>query len=153
MEGSKKSIILFIFFLLVGGTFLIYRGLQPVEEIYEQPTPEEIVEQYFVSWNDKNYADMYATLSDGFKKLEPSAVSLPAFKEYVDQQEVTDIVVKDVRELSNDDASATVHYKMLFTFGGKTAPFEGEFTLKNRQSDVIRGWKLIHPYGEYIDEA
>jgi|GEM_PF-6307344 hypothetical protein len=151
---SKKSAILFIFFLLVGGSFLIYKGLQPVQETYEQPLPVEIVEQYFTSWKTGNYPDMYATLSDGFKKLEPTAATLASFKTYVEQQGITDIEIMDVDEHSNDGEMAYVRYEVVFThLGGMKEPVEGKFMLKNRQSDIIRGWKITHAYGEHIDEA
>ncbi|MEM4307246.1 MAG: hypothetical protein QW559_02680, partial [Candidatus Woesearchaeota archaeon] len=37
------------------------------EQVYVSPSPTEVVRQYFESWNNKAWADMYATISDGFK--------------------------------------------------------------------------------------
>jgi len=121
---------------------------------YSFPQPEEVVRQYFASWNSKDYPNMYATISDGFKRIEPTAQSLQSFKEYVESQPIESLSIASIEETSNDGRTAAVNYEVEFTReDGTTQPYKGTFTLKNRQGDIIRGWKLIHPYGENIDTS
>ena len=123
-------------------------------EEYAFPQPEEVVRQYFTSWNNKDYPNMYATISDGFKRIEPTAKTLQDFKNYVKAQSIEGVSITSVDEASNDGITATVDYRVQFMLSDETTtPYKGTFTLKNRQGDVIRGWKLIHPYGENIDRS
>ena len=126
---------------------------QEVQE-YMVPLPDDVVKQYFTAWNDKRYQDMYATISDGFKKIEPTAKDLTTFKEYVDSQNIKKINIKKIEEKFNDGLTAQVEYLVEFILADdEKKEFAGTFTLKYRQGDIILGWKLIHPYGENIDAA
>lgn len=139
---------LFIIFL-VG---IVLANNKPQAEEYNFPPPEKVVEQYFTAWNDKDYVNMYSTFSDGFKKIESTAKTLQDFKKYVDAQGIENLEINNLKELSNDGQSAKVDYEIEFSLNnGQKTPYEGTFTLKYRQGDVIQGWKLIHPYGENID--
>ena len=164
MEKGKKFITLFVFILVLIAAFIFYSRSQPAEKVneYHQPMPEDAVRFYFTSWNTKNYPDMYSTLSDGFKKMEPTAHYLLYFQKYVESQGVEAVNLLNVKETSNDGITATVDYDVELVLGegneGKEKADEkkrltGTFTLKNRQSDIIRGWKLIHPYGNYTDTS
>lgn len=119
---------------------------------YHRPSPTEVVTQYFTSWNSKDIPNMYATLSDGFKKIEPTARTLDRFREYLASQEIAHVTIKYIQETLNDGASATVDYDVTFEHdSGNSEDFSGSFTLAYRTGDIIQGWKLIHPYGEHKD--
>ncbi len=138
--------------ILIGG--IIYANIQKGDEEYEFPPPEKVVVQYFESWSAGDYSNMYATLSDGFKEIEPTAKDLRVFKEYVEIQNINGIEIVNINEISNDEKTAVVEYKVNFILeDSKKEPYSGSFTLKYREADVIRGWKLIHPYGENIDDG
>ena len=142
-------LVLFVVFVIG----IIFSNRQPEIE-YSFPAPEEVVRQYFTAWNDKGYPNMYATFSDGFKNIEPTAKDLRAFKEYVQTQPIDGVNIKTIDEKSNDGRTASVDYAVEFLLkDGTKQPFEGTFTLKYREGDIIRGWKLIHPYGENIDTS
>jgi|SRR3989338_1728490 len=153
-ESNKKKIALIAAFLLFFIAGIAYISLLPKDEQaeYKVPSPEEVVRQYFVSWDKKIYPDMYAVISNGFKKIEPTAKDLRAFKSYAESQGVESVNILSIKEASNDGATASVEYSIEFVLpNGKKTKFDGTFTLKYRQGDVIPGWKLIHPYGENID--
>ena len=142
--------VLFVIFV-VG---VIWANSKPVVEDYEFPSPKEVVEQYFIAWNNKDYINMYATFSDGFKKIEPTAKTLQDFKDYASLQDVEKVEVINIEEKSNNGETASVDYDIIFILSnGQKSNYEGTFTLKYRKGDVIQGWKLIHPYGENIDTS
>ena len=144
---------LFVVFLAAGIVYITLTKEERVPE-YRTPSPEKVVEQYFASWNNKNYPDMYAAISDGFKKIEPTAADLGTFKEYVESQGIDSIRISSIKETSNDGQTAAVDYNVEFSLSnGKKSKFDDTFTLKYRQGNVIPGWKLIHPYGENIDTS
>lgn len=131
---------------------IIVQKNKPKEEIYTTPPPEEVVRQYFTAWSNKDYPNMYATISDGFKRIDPNAKDLATFKEYAGSQPVESLNIISIQEKSNDGNTATVDYSVEFTLNdGSTRRFDGTFTSKYRQGDIIQGWKLVHPYGDHID--
>ena len=141
-----------LFLILVVGIILVNN--KPVEEEYNFPSPEKVVEQYFTSWNNEDYVNMYATFSDGFKKIEPTAKTLQDFKDYVNTQNINGVNIRDIKEINNDGQTASVDYNVEFVLGnGQKSIYDGTFTLKYREGDIIKGWKLIHPYGENIDNS
>ncbi len=144
--------LVFLFLIFVVG--IIWANSKPIEEEYNFPSPEKVVEQYFTAWNNKDYVNMYATFSDGFKKIEPTAKTLEDFKGYASSQGIKEVEIASIKEASNDGETASVDYKVIFTLSnGQKSNYEGTFTLKYRKGDVIQGWKLIHPYGENIDNS
>ena len=148
---TKVTLVVVILILIV---FFIYNILRPKEGIYERPLPAKVVEQYFKSWNEKDYVNMYAAISDGFKRIEPSANTLERFKEYASSQNINGVNIILIKEKSNDEVTAQVDYSVEFILeNGIKQKFDGIFTLKYRNADIIQGWKLIHPYGEKIDES
>ena len=151
MEKNKKSVILFGFFLILLVAFAIYARVQPKDGGYTQPSADDIVRLYFTAWNDKNYPDMYSTLSDGFKRIEPTAKNLESFRKYVESQGIETVHVLMVKEISNDGTAAVVDYDVEFKIDGNKKDFSGTFMLKNRQADIIRGWKITNPYGGNVD--
>ena len=158
MERNKKimySGLAILLLVLLLGILWQNRQLKTVqEEGYQFPSPEAVVRQYFTAWNEKNYPDMYATLSDGFKKIDPNAKDLATFRQFASAQGIEGLKIKGITEKSNDGQTAEVEYTVEFTLAdGTTKPFQGTYTLKYRRSDVIQGWKLIHPYGENIDRS
>lgn len=139
-----------ILIILVIGIFIQSR--KKGSEIYAVPLPEDVVKQYFVSWSNKNYPDMYATISDGFKKIELTAKDLATFREFASSQGIEEIKIINIKEESNDRTMAVVVYNVEFSLSdGRKQEFSDKFSLKYRQGDIIPGWKLIHPYGENID--
>jgi len=121
---------------------------------YAFPKPDEVVQQYFEAWNRKDYASMYSTFSDGFRKIDENASSLEDFKNFVDAQGIAEVKIVGVRATSNNGLTASVDYSVEFALAdGSAKPFSGTYTLKFRSGDIIRGWKLIHPYGENIDTS
>ena len=95
---------------------------------------------------------MYATLYDGFKKIDPNAKDLDNFREFAAAQGIEGVNILEIRALSNDGTTASVAYSIEFILSdGTKKPFGDKFTLKFRKGDIIQGWKLIHPYGKNID--
>lgn len=148
----KTTTFVFIFAFLVA--FVVYTNFFKVRQAaidYRQPSPSDVVRQYFVSWGAKDYANMYATISDGFKGMETTAKNLESFKNYVESNVVDALEIISVKDQQNDGTTAVVDYAIAFTTAGKQQQFSGSFTLRYRTGDVIQGWKLIHPYGDAID--
>lgn len=115
-------------------------------------TPEQVVTLYFQSWNDKKYDVMYSLISDGFKKLEPTAQNFGDFQLYMDSFFETEkgINIIQAKQAYQSDSDSGVNYKIeIIGKDGVKKEFENAYTLKKRQN----GWKLIHPYGEHIDTA
>ncbi|MBI2449048.1 DUF4829 domain-containing protein [Candidatus Pacearchaeota archaeon] len=146
-------IIIMIIFVL-GVIFVTIRNKKLQQESYTFPSPEEVVRQYFTAWNNKDYANMYATFSDGFKKLDPNAKDLATFRNFAALQGIDNINVINIKEISNDGETASVEYSVEFILSeGSKRQFSDKFTLKFRQGDIIQGWKLIHPYGTNVDTS
>lgn len=121
---------------------------------YSFPKPDEVVQEYFEAWDRKDYATMYSSFSDGFRKIDENASSLENFKNYVDTQGIESVKISGLKLASNNGITAAVDYSVEFALADGTAkPFSGTYTLKFRTGDIIRGWKLIHPYGKNIDTS
>ncbi len=114
-------------------------------------TPEKVVRLYYESFDKKDYETMYALISDGFKKIEPTAKDLSNFASYMGEffKQGTWFEVKEVKETSNDGTKATVDYTIVMHLNEGSKIFRSTFTLKKKAN----GWKLIHPYGEKIDTS
>ncbi len=139
---------------VAGLIYVQFTKQNEVADNYQVAPPEEVVRQYFTSWNNKDWPNMYATLSDGFKKIDPNAKDLAAFRNFASSQGIERINIISIREESNDGTTASVAYSIEFTLlDGSKSPFSDKFTLKFRQGDIIPGWKLIHPYGPNIDTS
>lgn len=141
-----------IIIVAIVGIFLTDKGSNVQE--YNVPSPEDVINQYFISWNNKNWPDMYAAISDGFKKIEPTAKDLASFRNYALSQDITGVDILSVKEKSNNGRTAEVDYSVDFILpGGTKKNFTGTFSLKYREADIIPGWKLIYPYGKNIDTS
>ncbi len=112
-------------------------------------TPAEIVKKYFEAWNENDYATMYYLISEGFKKIEPTANNFENFKNYVSSQGIDGVKVNSAKVLTNDKKQASVAYEIEYNVRGEWKGFSGTYTLKIKENS----WKLIHPYGENIDES
>jgi len=144
------SIIILLIAIFLG---IFISGLPPQTD-YKFSDPQQIVKQYFESWNKKDWPNMYATISDGFKKIEPTAKTLSDFRSYAEGQGIPEVKILNLKEETNDGSTAVIQYKVEFTLsGGTKKEFSDKFSLKYREADVIKGWKLIHPYGENIDTS
>lgn len=152
--NNKKILyigLVMIILILVTGIF-IQNKKKSSDVGYTVPLAEEVVKQYFTAWNNKDYPNMYATLSDGFKKLEPTAKDLATFREFASSQGIEKIKIMNLKEESNDGTTVQVDYSVEFILNNfEKRSFSGTFTLKYRRGDIIPGWKLIHPYGDNID--
>jgi len=137
---------------VAGLIYVQFTKQNEVADNYQVAPPEEVVRQYFTSWNNKDWPNMYATLSDGFKKIDPNAKDLAAFRNFASSQGIEGVNIISIKETSNDGTTASVGYSVEFVSAdGNKRPFSDRFTLKFRQGDIIPGWKLIHPYGPNID--
>ncbi len=144
------SIIILLIAIFLG---IFISGLPPQAE-YKFPGATEAVKQYFESWGKKDWPNMYSVISDGFKKIEPTAKTLAGFKVYAESQNMSAVKILGLKEESNDGKTAIIGYSAEFTLSdGSKKEFSDKFTLKFREADVIKGWKLIHPYGENIDTS
>ncbi len=155
MENKLVVGITAIAILVVVGIIYINFGPKTSETPdYSAPGPEAVVQQYFESWNSKSWPDMYATLSDGFKRIDPNAKDFAAFKSYAESQNIAAIKIISIKLDSKTGTTAIVSYVVEFTLAdGSKKQFSDKFTLKYREADVIAGWKLIHPYGQNIDTS
>lgn len=121
-------------------------------EIIQDKEPEQIVREYYNSFDNKNYEKMYELISEGFKKIEPTAKTLDEFKSYMAKfyDSAKGIKLKTAEITSNDGTKATVDYLAIIEMkNGQNKELKSTFTLKKKEN----GWKLIHPYGENIDTS
>ncbi|MDI6721436.1 MAG: hypothetical protein QMD85_03530, partial [Candidatus Aenigmarchaeota archaeon] len=102
--ASNRNILLAgtIVLILIISTGIIYVQSQPRERSYSVPPPEEVVRQYFESWNRKDWTNMYATLSDDFKKIDPDAKDMAAFRNFAGSQGIEGVRIISINEESND---------------------------------------------------
>ncbi len=134
--------------------FAFFSSEQNSVAAFSFPKPDEVVQQYFEAWGRKDYATMYSSFSDGFRKIDPNAATLDDFKNYTQAQGIESVKISGLKLASNNGLTASVDYSVEFTLADGTAkPFSGTYTLKFRSGDIIRGWKLIHPYGKNIDTS
>jgi len=146
LYGKKKYTFWFVLFLVLSLSACTNSSLQ-------DNAPEKVVQAYFEAWDEKEYEGMYALISDGFKKIEPTATSLEEFTTYAEAQQIESVAIDSIQQISNDGKEALVDYDIVFVIAGKEIPFSGSYTLKYRTNDDVPGWKLIHPYGENIDTS
>ncbi|MBI4095981.1 MAG: hypothetical protein HY438_03915 [DPANN group archaeon] len=140
--------------LIAGLIYVQFTQQNSVADNYQVASPEEVVRQYFTAWNGKDWPNMYAALSDGFKKIDPDANDMAAFRSFAESQGMEGVKIISVNEESNDGSTATVAYSVEFALAdGSSRSFSDIFTLKFRQGDIIPGWKLIHPYGPNVDTS
>lgn len=159
MKGlSQKTILVsgavVIAVVIIAGILIIQSGFgQEQPDQYQVPSPEQVVRQYFTSWNNNDWSNMYAAISDGFKRLDPNANYLATFRSYASSQAIDGVRILSIRETSNNGIAASVDYSVEFLINRTARPFSGTFTLRYRPGDVIRGWKLVHPYGPNVDTS
>ena len=170
---ENKNVIRFgvattVIIILAGIIYVQFFQEKNEADNYIMPDPSDVVRQYFVSWNNKDWPDMYATLSDGFKNIDPDAKNLTSFRNFASSQGVEGINIIGIQlELMTmngkpvdknmpgmPDMEEAVNYRVEFILDGdQKRNFNGTFILKYRQGDVIQGWKLIHPYGNNADNS
>ena len=112
--------------------------------------PEQVVSLYFQAWNDEQYDVMYSIISDGFKKIEPTAKTFEDFKSYMEKfyDTASEVKIIEAKEAYKNEKEAGVDYKIEITNkDGTKKEFSSIYTLKKRNN----GWKLIQPYGQNID--
>ncbi|MBI2142648.1 nuclear transport factor 2 family protein [Candidatus Woesearchaeota archaeon] len=112
--------------------------------------PKEVVEAYYSAFASRDYKTMYAVISDGFKRIEPTAKDYASFEQEMSRfyETASAIRLVSVGSPQIDADTATVGYKLeVVLLSGAVKPFDSAFTLRKRSN----GWKLIHPYGQNID--
>ncbi len=150
---ANKILVASVLVFLVAGAIIFFTQPQK-EKDYEFSGPVETVQKYFESWNKGNWPDVYSVISDGFKKINPTAKTLSDFRFYAEAQNVTEVEVISIKEKSNDGKIAVIDYSVEFIFSDNTKrPFSDTFILKWREADIIKGWKIIKPYGENADTS
>lgn len=92
---------------------------------------------------------MYTLVSDGFKKVEPSAASLESFKNEQEKffEKGDSIKVVKAVTASTNGKIAKVDYTIELGLKTGKPQFSGTYTVRNTDN----GWKLIHPYGNVFD--
>ena len=155
---NSKNILLFgavgLILIIVAGVAYVQLFQKQGEQAYNTPSAEEVVKQYFESWDKKDWPNMYATISDGFKRIDPDAKDLATFRNFAGSQGIEGVSILGIKELSNDGTTASIEYSVEFTLlDSSTRQFSDTFTLKYKQGDIIPGWKMIHPYGSNVDTS
>jgi len=150
---NKVVVLSLLLLIVLVGIGFVLTSQQNQTTDFKPSDPEQVVRQYFESWDKKDWPNMYSVISDGFKKIEPTAKTLSDFKQYVESQNISGINILSIKEQTNDGKAATVDYSVGGLLSDGTTSFNGSFTLKYREADIIRGWKLIHPYGSNIDTS
>lgn len=156
-EKSNKKVLLWGLIVLVAisaaGVAYIQLTQKPARP-YRVPEPVDVVSQYFMAWNARDWPNMYATISDGFKKIDPDAKDLATFGDFAGSQGIEGVSIISIKEISNDGTTASVEYSVEFILSDDSKrQFSDTFTLKFKQGDIIPGWKLIHPYGSNVDAS
>lgn len=113
--------------------------------------PAEVVRLYYEAFDKKDYATMYALISDGFKEIEPTAKTYELFAAEMGKyfKSGKGIKVVEVKEPEVDNDTAVVGYKVMLQLNTGSRELDSVFTLRKRHN----GWKLIHPYGQNIDTS
>ena len=160
MKIIKITIFIFLFYILFINARAKTQQLQqqtiqkPIQTVSAENvavlTPEQVVSLYFQAWNDEKYDIMYSLISDGFKKIEPTAKTFEDFKAYISKFYDTSAGVNIVsaKEEYKNEKESGVNYKIeIIGKDGNKKEFNSTYTIKKRTN----GWKLIHPYGQNID--
>src|SRR3989338_8769986 len=148
---NKVVVLSLLLLIVLVGIGFVLTSQQNQTTNFKPSDPEQVVRQYFESWDKKDWPNMYSVISDGFKKIEPTARNLSDFKQYTESQGVEGVNILSIQEQTNDGRTAVVSYSVEFVLSDNKQTFSDSFTLKFREADIIRGWKLIHPYGSNID--
>lgn len=144
----KILVLLLLFAFLAGCTQAATCPFSPSKEF----SPADVVTGYYNSFEKKDYSAMYDLISDGFKKIEPTASSYRDFEAEMSRFYVTaeSIRLVSVEKPSVTNDTASVGYKIEVKLReGSVKSFNSVFTVKKR----CNGWKLVHPYGQNIDAS
>src|SRR3989344_8949050 len=116
-EKTNKKILIIgllaILLIIIIGVIFV-KNTKKSEEIYMTPEPEEVVRQYFTAWGNKNYPDMYAVISDGFKRIDTNAKDLTTFRDFASSQGIEEVNILNIKEKSNDGTTAEIYYSVEF---------------------------------------
>lgn len=118
----------------------------------ETNTAEKIVIDYYTALNNKDYKTMYGLISEGFKQLEPTAKTFETFSAYISKffDTAQGIRVTKTTVSSADEQKIVVDYVAEITLlNDNKKDLKSSFTVKKKQE----GWRLIHPYGQNIDNS
>lgn len=140
----KNILILTIIVVL----FLV--GCTPKLSQEETAIAVKVVNDYYFALNAKDYRVMYSFISEGFKKIEPTANSYERFEQ--NMQKFFNIA-KGIRVISTEVDSVkknevVVNYVAeINLIDGTIKELKSSFTVKKKPE----GWRLTHPYGDNKD--
>ncbi|MFA6022544.1 MAG: NTF2-like N-terminal transpeptidase domain-containing protein [Candidatus Pacearchaeota archaeon] len=121
-------------------------------KIITEDDSAKAVREYFNAWDKKDYGKMYQLISDGFKDNETTAKNFLIYKTYMNSQDVNRVRTIELMLIDKEDSVARIEYSIeLISKKGLITPLNEEFTLKYFPNSTIPGWKLIHPYGNFVD--
>lgn len=146
-EGEKnmKKAVISLFF--VGFLLGCAQQSSPESDI-----AQKIVADYYTALNNQDYQTMYGFISEGFKKIEPTAATYDDFEEYMskffDTMEGIEVTSTKMASVGSNEIVVDYVAVMKMKTGG-TKELKSSFTVKKKPE----GWRLIHPYGENIDTS
>ncbi len=113
---------------------------------------EQIVRSYYTALDAKDYQMMYGLISEGFKQIEPTAKDYNTFEAYMSKfyDTATGISVERTTVTSAQESEIGVDYVAVIQLkNGEKKELKSSFTVRKKQE----GWRLIHPYGQNIDNS
>ncbi len=146
---EKMFLVLFVILLVL----VIVQQTGSINQTVSRSTPEGSVRYYFEAWNNKSYDVMYNAISDGFKKVEPTAANLSEFTKLINSSDVNRVDILLINTTSNDGFSANVDFDVIYYINNVPAPSKSNFLLIYRSDDRVPGWKIIQPYGAKVESS
>ncbi len=149
------TILLFVIILLLSSCAAEIKKAESTlqdKDRYKDLTPEKVVKEYYTAWATFDFKKQYALISDGFKKLEPSAKDLETFSNYMlaFYGQGSAIELLEVSQKYFDGKEAEVGFRLnLKLKSGQEEIKSGVQKLRLTDS----GWKLVAPYGNKIDDG
>lgn len=140
----------YTYLLIISAILLVACSTPENVAMTQGSLPKEVVELYYTSLNNKDYKTMYGLISDGFKQIEPTAKTYEDFEAYMGNffDTANGIKLKSAEVSSENQKEAKIDYVAEIELkNGNVKELESTFTVRLKPN----GWKLIHPYGDKID--
>lgn len=137
----------FMFILL---TLILLASCSPKASSEDTAIAVKVVNEYYTALNNKDYLTMYSLISEGFKKIEPTANTYESFEAYIAKffDAANGIRITSTKIVSATSTEVVVEYVALVELkNGATKELKSLFTVKKKPE----GWKLVHPYGDKKD--
>src|SRR3972149_5660800 len=109
---NKSSLIekMFLVLFVILFVLVIVQQAGSINQTASLLTPEGSVRYYFEAWNNKSCDVMYNAISDGFKKIEPTAANLTEFIKLIESSHVNRVDIRLINTTTNDGFSANVDF-------------------------------------------